>query len=234
VNGAVVTLGGGEGRTMTERQWAACKNVSNMLQLLGRKASERKLRLFAAACCRRVWHHLTDERSRRAVELAERLADGEATTKERAAAARSARRVSARYRVADTWYAVAAAGYATESRAWGAAYYAAEAVARQAGQTKARPGEEKAQAALLRDIFNPFCPVTISPAWQSPQVIGLAQATYDERELPAGTLDTARLAVLADALEDAGCTNADILNHCRRSGVHVRGCWVVDLLLGKV
>ena len=60
------------------------------------------------------------------------------------------------------------------------------------------------------------------------------QAAYEERELPAGTLDLARLAILADALEEAGCTNADILNHCRVPGVHVRGCWAVNLLLGKV
>jgi hypothetical protein len=65
-------------------------------------------------------------------------------------------------------------------------------------------------------------------------VVALARAAYDQRELPAGTLDPARLAVQADALEEAGCTDADILNHCRRPGVHVRGCWAVDLLLGKV
>jgi hypothetical protein len=219
---------------MVEKQWAACKNPPNMLRHLGRKASGRKLRLFAAACCRRVWGHLADERSRRAVELAERLADGEATTKERAAAARSARRFTARYRHADTWYAVASAGYATEYLAWWAAYDAAEAVARHAGQRKARPAEEKAQAALLRCVIgNPFRPVPISSSSQSPQVVALAQAAYDERELPAGTLDTTRLAVLADALEEAGCTNADILSHLRGPGPHVRGCWAVDLILGK-
>jgi hypothetical protein len=65
-------------------------------------------------------------------------------------------------------------------------------------------------------------------------VVGLAQAAYEERELHSGALDPARLSVLADALEEAGCTGPDILNHCRRPGVHVRGCWVVDLLLGKV
>jgi hypothetical protein len=86
---------------------------------------------------------------------------------------------------------------------------------------------------VLRDLFNPFRPVTISPAWQTPQVVVLAQAAYDQRELPSGTLEAARLAVLADALEEAGCTDPAVLNHCRRPGVHVRGCWVVDLLLGK-
>jgi hypothetical protein len=64
-------------------------------------------------------------------------------------------------------------------------------------------------------------------------VVRLAQAAYEERQMPAGTLDNTRLAVLADALEEAGCDNADILAHCRSGGEHVRGCWVVDLILGK-
>jgi hypothetical protein len=64
-------------------------------------------------------------------------------------------------------------------------------------------------------------------------VVALAQVIYDERSLPAGTLDNARLAALAGALADAGCTNAGILGHCRSEGPHVRGCWVVDLVLGK-
>jgi hypothetical protein len=100
-------------------------------------------------------------------------------------------------------------------------------------ERRCRP-ERAAHAHLLHCIFgNPFRPLTVSPAWQSPQVVALAQAAYEERELPAGTLDLARLAVLADVLEEAGCTGADILNQCRQPGVHVRGCWVVDLLLGK-
>jgi hypothetical protein len=70
--------------------------------------------------------------------------------------------------------------------------------------------------------------------WNHASIIPkLAQAAYDDRELPSGHLDPARLAVLADALEEAGCTNADILSHCRSPGPHVRGCWVVDLILGK-
>jgi hypothetical protein len=95
--------------------------------------------------------------------------------------------------------------------------------------------ERGEQCRLLRDLFgNPFRPITISPAWQSPQVVALTQAAYDQRELPAGTLDTTRLVVLADALEDAGCTDPpDLLNHLRGPGPHVRGCWAVDLLLGK-
>jgi hypothetical protein len=64
-------------------------------------------------------------------------------------------------------------------------------------------------------------------------VVRLAQAAYDERHMPEGTLDNVWLAVLADALEEAGCSDAEILNHLRRPGPHVRGCWVIDLCLGK-
>jgi hypothetical protein len=90
---------------------------------------------------------------------------------------------------------------------------------------------------LLREIFdNPFRPVTISPtyrSWNDATVVRLAQATYDNRILPAGTLDNARLAVLADALEEAGCSDEHILTHLRSGGEHYRGCFVVDALLGK-
>ncbi|MBL8795193.1 MAG: hypothetical protein JNM56_14910 [Planctomycetia bacterium] len=83
------------------------------------------------------------------------------------------------------------------------------------------------QALLFRDLFgNPFRPVTVNPAWLTSAVVSLAQAIYDERAFD-------RLPILADALEDAGCDHADILNHCRQPGEHVRGCWVVDLLLAK-
>ena len=94
--------------------------------------------------------------------------------------------------------------------------------------------ESRAQAALLADIFgNPFRPVAFERAWRTPQTLGLAQAAYEERELPSGLLDPARLAVLADALEEAGCTAADLLVHLRSGGEHVRGCWAVDLILFK-
>src|SRR5581483_3527580 len=80
---------------------------------------------------------------------------------------------------------------------------------------------------LLREIFgNPFRPVTVNSTWLTSNVISLAQTIYDERAFD-------RMPILADALEDAGCTNAEILQHCRQPGEHVRGCWVVDLLLGK-
>jgi hypothetical protein len=80
---------------------------------------------------------------------------------------------------------------------------------------------------LLRDIFGiPFRPVTVDPSWLTCDVVRLAQAIYHDRGFN-------RLPALVDTLERAGCTNADILAHCREPGPHVWGCWVVDLLLGK-
>jgi hypothetical protein len=90
--------------------------------------------------------------------------------------------------------------------------------------------ERAAQAAILLEIFgNPFRPVPVDPrwrAWERGTIPRLARVLYDERRF-------ADLPVLADALEDAGCADADILSHCRAGGPHVRGCWAVDLLLGK-
>ncbi len=95
--------------------------------------------------------------------------------------------------------------------------------------------ERAALADLLRDIFGPlaFRPVTVPPACLTPQVVALAQAAYEERLLPSGHLDTARLAVLADGLQDTGCDDAELLGHLRGGGVHVRGCWGVDAVLGR-
>jgi hypothetical protein len=80
---------------------------------------------------------------------------------------------------------------------------------------------------LIRDIFgNPLHPTAVDPTWLTTNVVALAQAIYDERAFE-------RMPILADALEDAGCTNDVVLAHCRGPGPHARGCWVVDLLLGK-
>src|SRR5262249_43105057 len=83
-------------------------------------------------------------------------------------------------------------------------------------------------ATLLRDIIgNPFRPVALDPSWLTPVVQAVAQVIYDERQF-------ADLPVLADALEDAGCDNRDLLDHCREPGEHVRGCWSVDLVVRGV
>jgi hypothetical protein len=92
--------------------------------------------------------------------------------------------------------------------------------------------EQQAQADLFREVFgNPFRPVARDTTWLTPVVISLAQAAYDQRLLPSGHLAPARLAVLADALEEAGCFDQAILDHLREPGAHVRGCWPVDLIL---
>jgi hypothetical protein len=103
-----------------------------------------------------------------------------------------------------------------------------------AQREKVEAVEAEMQTRLVLDVFgNPFHLAVINPAWLTPTVNSLAAAAYEERILPSGELDTARLAVLADALEETGCTNADILSHLRSPGPHVRGCWAVDLILGK-
>jgi hypothetical protein len=99
-------------------------------------------------------------------------------------------------------------------------------------------GERAAHARLLRCVFGslPCHPVALDSSWLTWQVgtiPKLADSLYQDRARSSGHLDKHRLAVLAAALEDAGCDNAEILAHCRGQGPHVRGCWVVDLLLGK-
>jgi hypothetical protein len=87
--------------------------------------------------------------------------------------------------------------------------------------------ERQAQAELARDIFgNPFRPVAFSPSWRTDTAVALARQTYESRDFGA-------MPILADALQDAGCDNTHILSHCRGQGPHVRGCWVLDLVLGK-
>lgn len=249
---------------MTEADWNTCTDPQTMLEWLrySGKAHDRKLRLFAAACCRRIWPLLTDERSRTAVEMAELFADGLVDRQARSMARRAAsdataaawraatnlqRRCapSSRDKVA-TFQAAQAATYALDARLdkRAVALGAAEAVCRAddggafASTAKAVRKERRNQAELIRDIFGPFPfrPVRLGPGWlqwNEGIVRRLAVAIHEERALPQGTLGRSRLAVLADALEEAGCTNEEILSHCRSRSDHVRGCWVVDCLLGK-
>jgi hypothetical protein len=172
-----------------------------------------------------------------AVAVAERFADGQATGKELKEARFDCRRQGyfsggvAAYKCASPT-ATQAARLAQEW-AWRELFRHREETGDPASE-RTNTEEGAAQAHLLRDIFgNPFRPATISPAWLTPTVKNLATAAYENRTLSAGTLEHARLAVLADALEDAGCTNSDILYHLRCPGPHVRGCWALDLLLGK-
>jgi hypothetical protein len=97
-----------------------------------------------------------------------------------------------------------------------------------------RAKEEQVQSDFLREIFgNLFAPVAVEPSWLTKDVLSLAAAAYDDRHLPEGYLDHDRLAVLTDALQDADCTDGEILGHLRGPGPHVRGCWALDLIRNK-
>lgn len=230
---------------MTEGDWLQSTNPAALLEFLQKKASRRKLRLFAAACCRRLWP-LLDDAHRAAVELAERVADGVASQTERrlAEAALESRGDGWRVRYAESAAAqvlhasepLAArrcADLAERSAHQHAYHEACDATdlheAHRRGAAGAR-AERGLQADLLRDIFGPlpFRPVltSISRAWNGAALPRLAQAIYEERAFD-------RLPFLADALEDAGCTDPEMLAHCRTDAVHARGCWVLDLLLER-
>ena len=190
---------------MIEAEWLACEHPGPMLQFLQTRASERKLRLFADACYKRLCHISVDGSMQMAVELELARED--------------------------------ARGYASVVARWGArlARKAAwlerqgQGDAKQAADT-AQAGERRGQAADLRGIFgNPFRRVTLDPAWlhwNGSTVRKMAEAIYDDRAFD-------RLPILADALEEAGCTDHAVLDHCRQPGEHARGCWVIDLLLAN-
>jgi hypothetical protein len=200
---------------MTEAEWLTCTDPAKMLEFLQKKGntSERKLLLFGVACHYRLWHRITDESIKAIILATEQLADGQATYQE----------LNAVYREASAGIYDAPHTYDYETAlcdAWGTADMSDHPSAEAAGQ-----------AALLRDIFgNPFRPSAPPPAcvlaWNDGAVVRLAQTIYDDRAFD-------RLPVLADTLEEAGCTDADILAHCRGPGSHVRGCWVVDLVLRR-
>jgi hypothetical protein len=202
---------------MTEQEWLKCTELTPLLEFLHGGASDRKLRLFAVACCRHDWAYLKSF-GRNTVEVAERFADDDASADELA----EAKKV--------VWVDWTHARIVGSNLRWDQATVLAADENLSANILKF--GDSKWQSEgrilnLLKDVFgNPFQPVTVDPAWRTPTVTGLAQAIYDERAFD-------RMPVLADALEDAGCDHADILNHCRQPGEHVRGCWLVDLILGK-
>ncbi len=227
---------------MTEAKWLACADPTPMLQFLKGKVSDRKMRLFAVACCRRMWHIrptiLRGLRDRATIETAEKFADGEALRDELNAIWKGAFRPEVRELAIFSFSAFERLASSVCKR-W--PQLQAHWVAKKGGPPEAAAAalraELQAQAVLLRDILgSSFSSASLDPSWRtwnSGTVVQLARAAFDERELPSGHLDTTRLALLADALEDAGCTDPLILGHLRGPGPHVRGCWAVDLLLGK-
>lgn len=233
---------------MTEEEWLKCDDPAPMLEYLRKKTKERKLRLFVACCCRSIWQAMKKKRSRTAVEAVERYAEGLADAEELEA------RQAAAYGVfedePDNTIEQIIAGIASDAalrdfrEAANSAIQAADVIAHlavygwdnstdptdetQAAYHAKRATERTAQCRLLRDIFgNPFRPGTFNPAWRTSDAMLLAQGIYED-------LAFDRMPILADALQDAGCGSEDILNHCRdTNATHVRGCWVVDLVLDK-
>jgi hypothetical protein len=228
----------------TEIGWQASENPHHLYAILERRgiASLRKLRLASVACCLALsGDHNCILNS--LIEVSERYADGQTAYKDMHEAAGRVR-------------ALCDPGATVDSRD----YFVARAVAG-CGHRQARAGfqdailcllgcswggpnlpghqgefkiavDEKARTCcrVIRDILgNPFRPVSVDPAWltwHERTVPKLAQTIYDGRRYDL-------MPILADALEEAGCTSADILDHCREPGPHVRGCWVLDLMLGK-
>jgi hypothetical protein len=280
----------------SEAKWPEESRPASILEALRGRSSDRKLRLFACACCRRGWDVISNV-EQMAVAVAEQYADGQMTEDERWNALRtlleSAGGEVHRETVGLSWAVVNPSriphavvygiltsaeflvceytGRAVDGTSLGvdgmvtrtiisSSFSASFATRKQAGAVKPLPSllsrtwkrvkdrarsafdstyfadgvderiirEWSYQAALLRDIFgNPFRPVAFDPAWRTSTAVAIAQQMYVSRDFFA-------MPILADALQDAGCDSDDVLTHCRdANGVHVRGCWVVDLVLGK-
>jgi hypothetical protein len=251
---------------MTDAEWLACADPTPMLEFLRGKASDRKLRLFACGCCRRVWGLIRDERFRNALRAAELFADSMVTQEEMLEARGAAMPAFAHLHADDEAPAAAlsASGIPAPKKSFSehlvdafadpwwedefdkgdphapavvTARRAAWAVARAQGQqpllnpSSGQEMERQAQGNLIRCIFgNPFRPSPpLPPAvllWNDTTVRCIAEGIYEERAFR-------RLPILADALLDAGCDNEELITHCRSEEPHVRGCWAVDLILGK-
>jgi hypothetical protein len=238
---------------MTEVVWVAAENTDAMLAIACRKASDRKARLLMCALARRLWHLLPDGRSRRAVEAAEEFADAQSNApllreaevgawsahehyRELFLAARRATRGKYRRHVKEARLLAdvsAAAVWAASPILFGYADVSPDCGGDELGfYDNAIAVREllRPHGGLFHEVFgNPFNPPRPDPAWLNRgdrNVERLAESIYRDRAFDC-------LPVLADALEDAGCTDGAILEHCRSGGGHVRGCWAVDLLLGK-
>jgi len=242
---------------MTPDEWFTEPDYARHLRFLEARISARKQRLLAAAFSRAVWHLFDHPDLRAAVETAERFADGRATAAELEAVRQRCREVAIREheaweRSAD-WDSPGSVLNALRSRAaWAAAFTAttpvsAEDVADKLSTTavEAQTGDSgilirdrvewarlmEEQQLVLRAVVwevvgNPFAPVAFRAEWRTGTAVALAAQMYESGDFSA-------MPILADALQDAGCDSDEVLDHCRNPGTHARGCWVVDLVLGK-
>jgi hypothetical protein len=233
---------------LDQAQWLAAVHAPWMLRHLGDDAAQRKLRLFCCACARRIGDRLPIAEVRAALEAAEAFADARVTAEElhatQLAAVGSLRREttgfvpppetsigpaeqeSERYwralrrHLLPGTVALAASAPRIDSRL-------AQRAARGAIEAVGSGRERRACAELVRDIFgNPFRKPVFDPSWRTSDVVAVARV-IDE------TQGFGDLPFLCDALEEAGCADDEILNHGRGPGEHVRGCWLVDLVLDR-
>jgi hypothetical protein len=231
---------------VTEAEWLQCADPAPMLEALRGRATERKVRLFLVACCRRLFPLLPDSYTRKAVKTAERYADGGATAEKLRFAEGSARRSAGAYErelrkggqreATARDFALGLVGLTVDldptRLIW--RYQPVYWFLSMAKQIGVDPALEANEPGFLRCVFGNLCrSVTLASSWLTPTVASLAQAAYEERALPSGHLDSARLIILADAVEEAGCTEPSILDHLRSPGPHVRGCFALDQILGK-
>ena len=251
---------------MTEEEWLACTRPDWLSKFLRDTASDRKCRLFAHACCKRVEHRFIDPSQHLAVQVAERCADGLATVEEIESAAAAVKRFDAVYfdenlpadevayraaaviaqAVSDQpleelmvgpnlhwldeviWGTVSAAGHTVIEVEEAAGRIYGDSPDEYPDLRRGQDAEERILTNVLREIFgNPFRSVTFADAWRTTDAMMLAKGVYAEKAFDG-------LPVLADALQEAGCDADELLDHLRdTSATHVRGCWALDLVLGK-
>ncbi|QJW94286.1 hypothetical protein [Frigoriglobus tundricola] len=236
--------------TAEARAWATSAKPERMLELYP-PGNDRKGRLLLVACCRACWDFLA-EGSQQAVAIGERWTDGLADARKLEDVCNLADYASVsadeRYqeigndlRMVEVAWRGGPVGlrlrqlqgeHERQTKVLHAAMAAHAAVSQRPDAGDFRRAvqllDPQLAVELLRDIFgNPFRPVTFSPLWRTDNAVSLAHTIDESREFGA-------MPILADALQDAGCDSADILDHCRNASLtHVRGCWVVDLVLGK-
>jgi hypothetical protein len=214
---------------MTEADWLTATDPMPVLEYLRDKSSDRKLRLLGVACARASWNRLEDDRSRRAVETAELYADGEVdasvleTVNDGAWDVRDELWDANPASDDDRLWLAEGAGIITSEDGWWTRLFSRNRMLEEYPFRLPMP----AHCDLARCLFgNPFRPVAFDPAWRGESAAALATGIYAERAFD-------RLPILADALEEAGCDHPDVLTHCRNPGIHARGCWVIDAILGN-
>jgi hypothetical protein len=191
--------------------------------------TSRKSLLFSCGCYRLIWDRISLAAIREAVEMVEERADRKVTWED-------VSRLRYRYprdnpaRATVNWYLSLSISSLLTAKVipTHVAWQARVALDPQHNEHRAKWEHYKPQADLVREIIgNPYRPVTFDKAWRTAAVTSIAQASYESRDFSA-------MPILADALQDTGCDSEDVLSHCRDAGrIHVRGCWVVDLVLGK-